>query len=278
MEIAPLVSIIIPNFNEPPEIIQESLASISSQEFRDFECIVVDESTDLICSQCCETFCARDPRFIYHKPKARLGLARSLNNALSMARGEWVARFDSDDICYPNRLSVQIEFLKKNKEVDVLGGGIEIIDDFGKTIAYRNYPLRHDQIQRIIHFTTPLAHPTVIYRRSTVLEAGGYDPSFKYAEDLDLWLRLINRGAIFANVNSTLVQYRQGSAIRNSKHWRYNLSARRKNFTMNHVLYRVTGIFLIKIWASFSENVQKQVFKFILFRNTPPNMGRLDEM
>ncbi len=273
MGIAPLVSVIIPNFNESPEIIQESLGSISSQLFRDFECIVVDESTDLICSQSCEKFCAGDSRFIYYKPEVRLGLARSLNKALSMARGEWVARFDSDDICHLNRLMLQVEFLEKNKEVDILGGGLEIIDDFGKIIAYRNYPERHDQIEKLMHFTTPLAHPTVIYRRSMVLEAGGYDPSFEYAEDLDLWLRLINRGAIFSNMNSTLVQYRQSSVIRDSKHWKYNLSARIKNLAMSHFLYRVIGIFLIKIWASCPENVQKKVFKYILFRNTHPNTG-----
>jgi glycosyltransferase involved in cell wall biosynthesis len=107
---SPKVSIIIPVFNEPETTLMQSLMSIVNQTFTDYECIVVDESSRIESSLACKKICEMDARFSYFKPKERLGLSGSLNFALSSAKGELIARFDSDDVCLPNRLELQVAF------------------------------------------------------------------------------------------------------------------------------------------------------------------------
>jgi glycosyltransferase involved in cell wall biosynthesis len=260
----PHVSFIVPSFNESPHIIRESLQSVAQQSYINFECIVVDESTDPVSAQACKNICAEDNRFIYVKPKDRLGLAASLNLGLKMARADWVARFDSDDICLPVRLALQMAYLSNNQEVDVLGGGLEIIDEEGATIAFRDYPVDHDSIVRKMHFTTPFAHPTVIYRRELVRNAGGYDCGFRYAEDLDLWLRLLNKKARFANLHEPLVRYRQKCTQRQNKHWHFNLRARLHNFSFQMPLHRLAGIAAIASWSLIPSTVQEFMYKRII--------------
>lgn len=262
----PRVSFIVPSFNEDSEIIRESLQSVMSQSFTDFECIVIDESTDPACALACEQLCATDHRFIYVKPPQRLGLAASLNLALQIAKADWVARFDSDDICMPDRIALQMNYLEVHPETDVLGGGLEIIDDLGRNLAFRDYPLNNRAIAHKLQFTTPLAHPTVIFRRKLILEVGGYDKSFRFAEDLDLWLRLLNRNASFANLNKILVRYRQQNSRRNRQHWHFNLRARLKNFSRQFFFRRVTGILIMAVWSSLPMHLQEFVSKCVLLR------------
>ncbi len=264
--VKPRVSFIVPSFNESLSVISESLGSIASQSVSDFECIVVDDSTDPLKAQACQRICSKDSRFSYIKPNKRLGLAASLNLALTMARSDWVARFDSDDICMPGRIALQMDFLAKHPEVDVLGGGLEIIDESGKSLAFRDYPADHESIAHKLQFTTPIAHPTVIYKRELILLAGGYDPSFRFAEDLDLWLRLLNINCRFANLPQPLVRYRQQSARRHSKHWHFNLRARLKNFSKQFMFRRITGIVLIAGWSLLPASAQEFIFRHMLLR------------
>jgi glycosyltransferase involved in cell wall biosynthesis len=263
----PRVSLIVPCFNEPPDVLRASLASLRGQSFADFECIIVDESTSDESAQTCRNLCELDGRFVYLHPEQRLGLARSLNLGLEHSKGEFVARFDSDDICMPDRLSTQVSFLDANPTVSVLGGGLEIIDDSGRSVAFREYPARHDEIARGMQLTNSMAHPTVMFRRSITVEHGAYDPSFAFSEDLELWLRWINRGVVFANVPEVLVRYRQQVTRRSKKHWKFNLRARVKNFKASHLSRRLLGILLIGLWTSLPARVQEGAFRFLMFRH-----------
>lgn len=264
MDKPPRVSVIAPCFNEPVEILEESLSSLMNQTFSDFECIIVDESTNLESAQACENICARDARFRYVHPARRLGLPGSLNLAISMARGELLARFDSDDICLPERLAVQVAFLDAHPEVGVVGAALELVDEKGYSTAVRRYPQFFAEIARNIHFTTTLAHPTVVYRASVAAIYGVYDSSYRYAEDLDLWLRWLNRGVLFANVPDVLVKYRQAHTRRHRNHWKYNLRARIRNFAFHNFSQRVVGIASIGAWSILPSSVQEMIFRFLL--------------
>lgn len=263
----PDITFVVPCFNEAPHILANSLGSVALQNYRDFECLVIDESTDPASSKAAADICNSDPRFRHVIPTQRIGLAGSLNLGISQARGEFIARFDSDDVCLPDRLSLQLDWMKKNPRVDVLGGGIEIIDREGKTLAFRDYPLEHDAISRQFHRTTAVAHPTVLIRTAALRAIGGYDPQFRFAEDLDLWLRMLNSGVRFANLPQTLVKYRQNNTNRNPDHWRYNLRARKKNFTSSNFIGRLIGIGLIGTWLYTPSFLQKLVFKLALLRS-----------
>lgn len=258
------VTLLVPAFNEPEDILEQSLSSVMAQTFTDFECIVVDESTRPEAAQACERICARDPRFRYVHPTERLGLPGSLNLAISMARSPLLARFDSDDVCLPDRLAVQVAFMDAHPDIGVVGAGLQLIDEAGRPTAERHYPERSEDIARKLQFTTTLAHPTVMYRADVAKRFGGYDPTFRFAEDLDLWLRWLNRGVKFANVPDVLVKYRQAQTRRHRNHWRFNLRARVRNFGPSHLLRRVAGILCIGTWSILPPSVQESVFRLVL--------------
>jgi glycosyltransferase involved in cell wall biosynthesis len=260
----PAVSWVIPCFNEKIEILIKSLSSIKEQSFVDFECIVIDESTNQEIADFCREFCKSDPRFIYFHPEKRLGLAASLNMGIEKARGVLIARFDSDDVCRLDRLSQQVHFLNTNPAVSVLGCAIEIIDESGKLISTRVYPQNHDEIEKKFIFSSALAHPAVIFRKDLLGDAGGlYDTSFIFSEDLDLWLRLLNKGVKFANLPDPLVQYRQHHTSRHKIHWKFNIKARLSNISRPYAIRKLIGVLGIAIWSYLPRDVQQFLFRYI---------------
>lgn len=245
----PLVSVVLPSFNERRETLEESFGSLIGQTLSDFECLVVDESTDAGCAAACRELCERDARFRYVRPPSRLGLPGSLNLGISLARGTYIARFDADDICVPTRLEQQVDFLAANQEVGVLGGALNIIDGGSNLLGTRRYPITHDGIARGMQLTNTVAHPTVMMRRFVLEMHGGYDPTYRYCEDIELWLRLLNAGVRFANLSSVLVSYRDEGAERPTANWKYNLRARVSHLARPYAARRLVGIAAIAAWS-----------------------------
>lgn len=262
----PLVTVIVPSFNEAPHIVRASLESIRTQTFADFECIVVDESTRPELAEACRAVCVEDPRFIYVHPTERLGLSKSLNLAIGNARGQLIARFDSDDICMPKRLELQVAFLQANPEITAVGGSIDIISNEGKFIAHRSYPQTSNEIAKAMQLTNAIAHPTVMFRKQAIDLYGSYNPSYRYCEDLDLWLRWINAGLMLRNLPQVLVHYRQDNTRRDHLHWRYNLRVRLSNFSSEHLTQRIFGIFCIAAWVALPGRLQEKIYKLFLLR------------
>lgn len=239
------ISIVIPVYNVESSILFESLESVRTQTFTSFEAIIIDDSTSLICSDFCKKFCASDDRFRYFKPKNKLGLAKSLNYGISLAKNDLIARFDSDDICFKNRLDLQINYFNANPKIDVLGGNMEIIDDKGNSISIRKYPSTHNDIIREMQINCAVAHPTVIFKKELIEKYNGYKENLLFAEDVDIWLRWMNKGVRFANLNKTLIKYRQNEFIRNKKHYKNFLMVRLSNFNYKLIPYNIIGILLL---------------------------------
>lgn len=244
------VSFVIPVYNVECDILLRSLESVSKQTHKSFEAIIVDDSTDNACSKICSDFCAGDVRFKYTKPALRLGLVKALNYGVSLAKYDLIARFDSDDVCIDNRIELQLDFLRKNEHIDILGGFVEVINRFDQKLFLRKYPCSHYEISKSIHIVCPIAHPSVIFKKMVFDRVGGYDESFKFAEDIDFWLRCINSGAKFSNLNLPIVSYRQNDTIRDKQHYKYFLKARLKNFKIRYFPFNIIGIALL-IFASF---------------------------
>ena len=261
----PLVSFVVPAFNESEHILEESFASIISQTYTNFECIVIDESTNVVSSNKCKSLCNQDVRFKYIHPEKRIGLAASLNLGISIARGDLIARFDSDDICCSNRLEVQVKFMIANPDISVLGGNLQIINNKGETIETRKYSMHHSIIERRFQFTNAIAHPTVMFRKSVINTYGAYNPTFLYAEDLELWLRLCNKGVKCANLDQVLVLYRQQATQRDMKNWQYNLRARIRNFSTRYIILRLLGICSVALWGYLPISFQETLYKKIIF-------------
>jgi glycosyltransferase involved in cell wall biosynthesis len=257
---------VVPSFNEDPHIVRASLESIRAQIFTDFECIVVDESTRPELADACRVVCSEDPRFKYIHPNERLGLSKSLNLAISKARGQLIARFDSDDICLPERLKLQVAFLQAHPEISAVGGAMDIISTEGRLIAHRSYPQSSNEIASAMQLTNAIAHPTVMFRKEAIELYGSYNPVYRYCEDLDLWLRWMNAGLLFANLPQVLVQYRQDNTRREHLNWRYNLRVRLSNFSCRHLIRRIIGIACIAAWVVVPGKLQELIYKSILLR------------
>ncbi|WP_438978905.1 glycosyltransferase family 2 protein [Polynucleobacter sp.] len=212
------VSVILPAYNAE-NYISESILSILNQTYPYFELIIIDDGS------CDQTFniikSFNDSRIRVIQNQINQGLIECLNLGAGVATGVYLARMDADDIAESNRLLEQVIFLEHNAEVVVLGSGIKIIDGDGEEGIKYLYPESHSVIEWALHFYCPLAHPTVMIRLSAVDKRALYNHDAKYAEDYDLWQRLIKKYR-FANLRSSLLRLRKHdsniSLIENSAH------------------------------------------------------------
>lgn len=198
-----------------------AVESILSQTFTDFEFIIVDDgSTDSTWSMLSE-YAVRDQRIVLIQNKNNIGLAKSLNKGLAVARGEYVARQDADDISLSQRISSQVEYLDRNHEVGVLGADVELIDDSGGPwLDFKPalLPTTAGMIRWTLFFRCCLHHPTVMVKRTVYDSLGGYSSSCPHAEDYELWLRTCARKIKISNLPKVLVRLRKHSGNVTSVH------------------------------------------------------------
>lgn len=220
----PEVSIVLPVFNENNKYLSQCLLSIQEQTLQNWECIIILESKLDDNEQLIKQFSASDPRFQVVRPKLRLGLSASLNVGVQLAQSEFVARMDSDDIMDKERLLEQLRFMKRNKNVSVVGSYYSKINSSGDVMGIRRYPLSGFYLSLYFAFRCGLAHPTVMFRKKDFEVVGGYNEDLKYCEDLDLWLRYMRIGFKLENVNKVLMRYRISG--RTPSHWAQMLRLR----------------------------------------------------
>lgn len=183
--------------------IREAIESILNQTYSDFEFIIiengsVDNTWEIIKSY-------NDPR-IKASQVALKQLAFSLNYGLIQTQAQYIVRMDADDIAMPKRIALQVAYLDANPEVAILGTAIEVFNS-EKTLRIIDFPLTDRDIRRRLPFFFSLCHPSVAFRRSVIMEAGGYTE--RYNQDFELWLCLIRkRGIKFANMSERLLRYR----------------------------------------------------------------------
>lgn len=202
----PAVSVLMSVWRPDPDHLRQALDSVLDQQFQDFELLVVEDPSEV---HAAPLLAARaDPRVRHVVNAERVPLAASRNQGLGLARGEFVAIADADDVCLPHRLAAQVAFLRAHPEVDLCGGQIEAIDDAGRSLGYRVYPCEPDRVTATLRRYNPIAHPTVMARRTALLAASGYDVGAGSGEDYDLWSRLARAGRVLANLPDVLVRYR----------------------------------------------------------------------
>lgn len=184
----------------------EAVDSILNQTFKDFEFLIInDGSTDLSLA-ILELYAQKDSRIRVVNNDRNLGLIASLNKGLALASCDFIARMDADDVCMPDRLALQYEFMQHNPAVSVCGTAFRCYEFHDKVLEF---PETHDEILIAFLFCCAIAHPTVMYRKNKILEAGGYHENDIYAEDYGLWVRLLaSKQAVFANLSQPLLRYR----------------------------------------------------------------------
>jgi len=210
---APRVSVVLPVYDGEPFLV-EAVHSILAQSLRDFELIAIDDGSRDGSGEILGRLARNDGRLTaLHQDNA--GMVASLNRAIALARGEFIARMDQDDVAHPERFARQVAFLDTHPDIVVVGCAVTLIDECGKHIREVDYPCTPEAVAEFLQIGAPLAHPTVMMRRAAVLSVGGYRQAYRFAEDYDLWLRMAERYRL-ANLPDRLLLYRQHASKQSS--------------------------------------------------------------
>lgn len=141
------------------------------------------------------------------------GLGRALSHGITYCSYDWIARFDSDDICVVDRFEKQMKYISNHPEVCLLGGWVSEFDhEPAQPHALRKVPASHTEICTYAKQRNPFNHMSVMYKKTFVLASGNYQDNHLY-EDYALWVRMINNGAITANIPEVLVYARTGNGM-----------------------------------------------------------------
>lgn len=262
----PSVSIILVAFNEPKYLIEKAINSIIAQTYSDFEFLIIDESFKKETINLIKEKASNDKRIKILKTDKFGFFSNSLNRGLKEAKGKFIARMDPDDISYKSRIELQVKFLEENPKYSVVGSAMEIIDKNGNHVSYRKYPKSSFNLRIWTLLRNPLAHPTVMVRRSIIDKGFLYDETFPKAEDLELWLRLINKGFKIYNLDSFLLKYRiigNPSDKRFGENFKYNFKARKKNFSWRYPIFSLISLVFAKIYFFLPKKIIDIFYKLI---------------
>lgn len=197
-------------YNESIEEIKQAIDSVLNQTYKHFEFIIInDNPNNSLYDKLIRDYQLKDNRIIYYKNKKNIGLALSMNKAAKLAKGEYLARMDADDISLPNRFEKQISFLE-NYTYDFVFTNYSLIDEKGdflnKCEKEQDY-YNDDEIPAQIFIKQIIHHPTVMMRRDSFEKVHGYR-NFICAQDYDLWIRMAEAGIRFHMIDEVLLYYR----------------------------------------------------------------------
>jgi glycosyltransferase involved in cell wall biosynthesis len=200
----PDITVLMPAYNAE-KYIGTAIASVLRQTFTNFELLIVNDGSTDQTVRVIRRF--HDPRIVVID-QPNQGVAAALNNGLKAAKAEYIARFDADDICMPERLQVQFEFLSTHPDYFVAGSDADYIDMHNEFVfAYTSPGYTNDEIQKKKYITCPFIHSTIIFKKQAVLEAGGYNIHAHTFEDHLLWPKVLKIGKGY-NLPKTLVKVR----------------------------------------------------------------------
>src|SRR5262245_15914127 len=201
----PRVTVVIVTHDDEP-FVGAAIESVLAQTYRDFELVVVDDaSTDRTCEVAASY---RDPRIRLLVNPVNVGGGATRNAALATVASEYVAELDGNDVALPDRLARQVAYLDAHPDVAVVGGQAALIDLAGRPIGTFARPMTDLAIKWRGLFGSPVVHSAVMFRRAIVWnEIGGYEGTYRFGEDFDLWCRVARAHAI-RNLPDAVVAYR----------------------------------------------------------------------
>ena len=189
------------------DFLRPAVDSILAQTYNDFEFIIVDDGSTDGSSGALADYARCDDR-VRLLQFDQVGLTVALNCAAKVAGAALIARMDADDISKPDRFEKQVRYLDENVDCVAVGTSIELIDPDGDVLGTQDSPQTHEGIVELLHRGCgALPHPSTMFRRDIFRQVGCYNEELRYAQDLDLWLRMSEVGQL-ANLSDTLLSYR----------------------------------------------------------------------
>ena len=202
----PKISVVVIAHNAA-EYIDESIQSILEQTQDDFELIVVDDSSSDETYKKAKKFEALDERVLAYRNLKNMGVGYSRAKGVSLAKGKYVAWQDADDISLSDRLQKQSDYLDKNLDVGVVGGGVEFFIGTD-SINTRKYFKNDADARRFIFRQSPVAMPASMFRKEVFEKVGNFDENLRLCEDQEIFFRA-GEHYKFANLEEVVVKYRQ---------------------------------------------------------------------
>lgn len=252
-----LVSFLGTSYNNSSLEITRCLNSLINQTYKKIEIIIVIEPG----SENTHVFKLYEKRFQKIKiivNKKKLGFVRSLNVGLKYCCGEYIKRFDFDDYYHLSKVAKQVKFLKKNLEISVCGTNTK---NFNRNnFIKKKFPKTNLFIKFYFYFFNSIAHSSALFRSSLIKKNGNYNEKFKYAEDLELWLRYQSNDEKFHNLQDFLTFYNVENKkyVRKKENFIYNLKARKEHSQ--------------KLFGHFFGTVNILIFYLFLFFFKPLSM------
>ncbi len=200
---------------EKAEYLKQALQSVINQTLKPKEIVIVKDGllTEEL-DECIENFQRQHPKlFKILTFKKNRGLGLALRDGLKACKYEYIARMDSDDISKLDRFEKQFNYLQEHPETALLGTWItEFSKDENKPDTVTKLPCRHQEIMKFAKSRNPFRHMTVIYKKQAVINSGNYR-DFLWFEDYDLWIRVLQKGYITANIPEYLVNVRADKSM-----------------------------------------------------------------
>lgn len=214
----PRVSVIMGIYKEPIEWMSIAVNSILEQTFKDFEFIIVNDCPDRKeNTQFLAEYSKKDTRIVVVNNDVNIGLTKSLNKALDIVHGEYIARMDADDICLPSRFEKQVAYLDRHPNIATVGSWTSRIDENGSETEIVKFETNPRWIKAQLLQNSQLCHPSAMFRRKIKDYIVRYDESLRYAQDYALWVSIMSYGEI-SNIPEVLFRYRiSGQQITSNK-------------------------------------------------------------
>jgi glycosyltransferase involved in cell wall biosynthesis len=213
----PMVTVLMPVYNSE-HYLSDSIESILKQTYNDFEFIIIDDGSTDHTPNILSEYASQDNRIVLSHNRKNLGITKSLNKGLDLARGKYLARQDADDISDNRRFQKQLNYLQNHPEVGLLGTACHIIGEDGKYIC-TNYPQTTDTaIRWRMLFRNTFIHTSIMVRRKLLTQKRlFYSEELKYNEDMGLWVQMLKHTQS-ANLKEPLVSLRKHEKSISAKH------------------------------------------------------------
>jgi GT2 family glycosyltransferase len=206
---APTLSVVMTVYNTE-RYVAEAVESVLAQTFRDFEFVIVDDGSTDGSTTILNDYAKRDAR-IRLTSRPNTGIVAAANEGIGVARGKYLARMDSDDVCVPHRFETQVRYLDEHPECVLVGSRVTVVDPYGSPVFDSGQKLTHEEIDAELLTSGggwAVVQPSAMMRTDAVRKVGGYRGRHNVSEDQDLFLRLAEVGRV-ANLPERLLRYRR---------------------------------------------------------------------
>lgn len=276
----PKISVIMSVYKEPVEWMCQSIDSILDQTFGDFEFIIINDNPSRDDNHCIlRQYAEKDSRIVIISNLENIGLTKSLNKGLDIAKGEYIARMDADDISMPDRLEKQLLFMDSNPDVIASGAQAVMINETGKKIGQWSVSTEWTDLIRSLLFRSPIVHPLAFFKRTVNNIPIYYDESYVCSQDYALWATLIKDHKI-VNLDDILLQYRISTQQISTKNndLQTECAIRIQEYIFNNFNYKVNASVKNTIEAITKNHITKiechvLINDVVTFAKTNNNLG-----